>query len=546
MSLDFQNLTLSNDPLPHEDLCGLRNERREVQEKLEAIQKRVSPLISAPGAPTRKQLLAQLSAYNTILAPHKLLPTELLSQIFLSIYPEPSFIPAQIPSCPLAVSQVCSLWRSVALDTPELWANVILRLSNHTSVRAADAVHVAEQWLGRSRTCGASLVVFNQLPHDDPSKYETIFQRVFQHLIDPLSHRLQVLELKAIPYATLRPFLKGPTAFPKLHSLSLILGPQTVVSNEDLDIGHGKLVMFSKKTSPGLKHLEISGFKPRVLTKNFDFPWASMTRLHLPCMQLSHRRSLDILKLCRRLEDCQLLVAGDDPSSVLGQTHSDLHPPIMLSSLRKLTVEVDRKQSVGSWFASIATPALESLSIACDTHGQFEVPSNDNSWFQSFMKFLGQYDRPPLEVLHIDFALNTPYSTSSNEKTDQLQIVALSQVVPGLTELRLPIAPSLHDGTLPRPLLHMLGQGKVLPKLKILVGQVAVLEDLVQMLESRWEMARSHLHSSPESTPGGGKVSNCLEYVMVEHLGNITVDQATRIDRLRRNGIVIHASKSDV
>ncbi|KIM89282.1 hypothetical protein PILCRDRAFT_32570, partial [Piloderma croceum F 1598] len=69
----------------------------------------------------KRELLHEfITEQNTILAPIRRLPAEILAEIFMFCmnYDISSFDPMQSP---LLVGQVCRGWRQVALSTQELW-----------------------------------------------------------------------------------------------------------------------------------------------------------------------------------------------------------------------------------------------------------------------------------------------------------------------------------------------------------------------------------------------------------------------------------------
>ncbi|KAJ7057548.1 hypothetical protein C8F01DRAFT_1060548, partial [Mycena amicta] len=73
------------------------------------------------------------------------IPPEMISEIFircLPVYPSPP----SAETAPLLLLQICTLWRDIALDTPDLWSNVVLTDDSKDSV---DMLHL---WSARART----------------------------------------------------------------------------------------------------------------------------------------------------------------------------------------------------------------------------------------------------------------------------------------------------------------------------------------------------------------------------------------------------------
>ncbi|KAJ7057561.1 hypothetical protein C8F01DRAFT_1233013 [Mycena amicta] len=72
-------------------------------------------------------------------------PPEIVSEIFIRCLPaSPS--PPSAETAPLLVSQICTLWRDIALDTPDLWSNVVLKDDLKASV------DIVRLWSARART----------------------------------------------------------------------------------------------------------------------------------------------------------------------------------------------------------------------------------------------------------------------------------------------------------------------------------------------------------------------------------------------------------
>ncbi|KAF9456487.1 hypothetical protein BDZ94DRAFT_1347583, partial [Collybia nuda] len=72
---------------------------------------------------------AQITHYRLAVAADKMLPPELLSEIFLfCVDDHPVILPPKRAEIPWNLSYVCSRWRAVALDTAALWRNLRIEL----------------------------------------------------------------------------------------------------------------------------------------------------------------------------------------------------------------------------------------------------------------------------------------------------------------------------------------------------------------------------------------------------------------------------------
>ncbi|KAJ8095682.1 hypothetical protein PM082_022940 [Marasmius tenuissimus] len=73
-----------------------------------------------------------IARYNSLLSPIQKLPTEILRQIFglaCAVDPQGDFCES---ATPFYLSSVCGRWREIALNSPDLWANISLELEERT------------------------------------------------------------------------------------------------------------------------------------------------------------------------------------------------------------------------------------------------------------------------------------------------------------------------------------------------------------------------------------------------------------------------------
>ncbi|KAJ7058728.1 hypothetical protein C8F01DRAFT_1147031 [Mycena amicta] len=135
------------------------------------------------------------------------MPPEIVSQIFLACLPS---TPARRPTtttAPLLITQICTLWRAIALDTPALWSTVVLDDDLDAST---DILHL---WSARARTLPVTYVIrttdidMGEEMLEAATQYEERWEDVELHLPAPAYHALV-------------PRLSG-TSFPHLCRLSL-------------------------------------------------------------------------------------------------------------------------------------------------------------------------------------------------------------------------------------------------------------------------------------------------------------------------------------
>ncbi|KAG2345918.1 hypothetical protein BDR05DRAFT_1058064 [Suillus weaverae] len=85
------------------------------------------------------------------------LPTEILSQIFVRCLPEDSHLSLAQNEAPVLLTRICRLWREVAVDMPNLWCRLHLKLKHLRGLQRQDNFY--HLCLKRSRGCPLSLAI---------------------------------------------------------------------------------------------------------------------------------------------------------------------------------------------------------------------------------------------------------------------------------------------------------------------------------------------------------------------------------------------------
>ncbi|KAK7022457.1 hypothetical protein R3P38DRAFT_2961054 [Favolaschia claudopus] len=155
---------------------------------------------------------------NSLLDPMARLPLEIQSQIFCDVESQPTPDPQQPP---LIFLNICRLWRAIALNTPELWTHLEIRL--HPLPRDADYLDFCKNWIGRAGSRPLSLILRGVVRLDADT----------QHLVTCHQHHLEHLTLE----------LSGYFAEEGLVTRTILLQGQFPVL-KTLDIrSHGRLLM---------------------------------------------------------------------------------------------------------------------------------------------------------------------------------------------------------------------------------------------------------------------------------------------------------------
>ncbi|KIL65428.1 hypothetical protein M378DRAFT_24018 [Amanita muscaria Koide BX008] len=126
-------------------------------------------------------------------SPSDRLPIEIVQKIFISCLPENNrtFLPPKKDYVvQLVISQVCSIWRLIALDTLQLWDNFILSVDNDRQ-QAESALRLASLWLHRAGSLPITLKVWTDLPQHN-SHIQDLYRLISSHRFKSLAGNLQL------------------------------------------------------------------------------------------------------------------------------------------------------------------------------------------------------------------------------------------------------------------------------------------------------------------------------------------------------------------
>lgn len=114
------------------------------------------------------------------------LPTELLSKIFIHAIPLPAGKGGIRDGYKLAVAlaAVCSRWRSIAIVTPELWSSILISY-HHSMTR----LNILELWINRSRLLDLNIQI------NYPYSLNHEYSKRLSEILLPILHRTRSLDV---------------------------------------------------------------------------------------------------------------------------------------------------------------------------------------------------------------------------------------------------------------------------------------------------------------------------------------------------------------
>ncbi|PPQ95257.1 hypothetical protein CVT26_014832 [Gymnopilus dilepis] len=344
----------------------------------------------------RKKVQRVVDDYRRILSPVRRLPDDILQEIFFHCLPQIRNPIMTRSEAPLLLTRVSSKWRSLALSSPRLWAQLHVSFcDDHSIPRSTEGwsvvqsprvkgldemlrlrCHAVHEWLMRSGTCPLSISMvytsnawnMEQLELQAEGPTSELFKILLQFV-----ERWTTIELR-MPLEFYRKFEamfpKSPDGFPSLTAVKVNFHPQTSSPLATLDPVSAPIVLFQ---APNLRRLSLGGFTARSFWDLNSVPFADRgLRLSYICCHglLTIWEAFRLLKQCRNLKHCKLHIAHDyghsnDPGQPVEDEAGILMPEgvLFLPYLTSFSVLEDGTDSAltTSLYSSIDAPRLRWL-----------------------------------------------------------------------------------------------------------------------------------------------------------------------------------------
>ncbi|KAJ7438941.1 hypothetical protein B0H11DRAFT_2293632 [Mycena galericulata] len=311
-------------------------------------------------------LLPALDVYRVALAPHKILPVDLLREIFIHCvgannssdsHSDLNSLWSSLPPCPQVICHVCSLWRSVALDTRELWTGIKFTVSRFNIGRVLNAF---DFWVSRSGDYTLSLSIDAQI---DDSRID--------QLIAQYSRRCHSLVLSSYP--AVKSFLELP--------------PGSINILESLTLKHYQNHMATTLTeytvfdgAPCIRSVSIYGYPGYKDLQSLGIPWHQITHLDLDSsFRVTASECYHILTRCIALSTATILISTDDDVQLAGHD-------ISLPKLQTLELAIGSLANTARFFSRLSLPALKDLTLAHSDVPDGEIPEVP-SFFSALNRF---------------------------------------------------------------------------------------------------------------------------------------------------------------
>lgn len=390
-------------------------------------------------------LSAPLSANSLyrprITPPIRKIPVEILIEIFLSCA-APKKVQPQLSQVPWSLSHVCSMWRRVSLDTPNLWTDITLCSES----RHGWNIQMAIEHFRRSRHLPVSLHACSSSVIPPPGFVELMTSTIY-------SKRLCELDISG-DHSWILPLLSSPRIrFQDLQRLTL-----------DSDPYHFNI--FNLLLVRGVNSLREFVLKGITLTLKslFQLSLHNLTLLHMPSSELGPRATFAALTHCVSLVDCVISITqmkGDVPI----QSDELEFMTLALPQLEKLILIVSGEMYCVSFIPRLTLPRLTEFSISVSEPSPTSlVQWEDWYWNPEFTPALTRSGRLTSLGIHIPIL--------------PADLDDILSKLPHLSTLDL-----LDSGTIPQSVLDKMACRSLVPSLLILRCQLnpAVLDMLDEM-----------------------------------------------------------------
>ncbi|KAJ7369068.1 hypothetical protein DFH08DRAFT_833085 [Mycena albidolilacea] len=278
------------------------------------------------------------------------IPPEVLSKILILASEQPQ---ANVHNLPVYLTQICSSWRLLALDTPELWSYVRLIFNEKSAQSTSAIIQFADQWLAKGRRGRLALHIHMGFSFDEDNLSDLA---PIGRLLATRARDWQKLTLAHCPETVTDYFIArmAENSLPSLEEVELHAYASIWCTRFDALVSAPRLhtIRFQTSRTPSAQHN---------LTLLF-LPWRQLRSFSISA-PVSERECLGILRQCPELTSLEASVISDGMAS-----HGSQAPAIILPSLSrlKLTANVTLGRStsnIESFLDTLHLPALRELDL---------------------------------------------------------------------------------------------------------------------------------------------------------------------------------------
>ncbi|KAJ7609551.1 hypothetical protein DFH06DRAFT_1376123 [Mycena polygramma] len=345
-----------------------------------------------------------IDPYVGLASPIRIMPPEILQEIFVACLPTRHFPIMEASYAPLLLGRVCRTWRTISLSTPVLWSavHVVVQLFGDSGQDLIQELcGKLLMWLQRSGDCPLFISIGAIRGSDEPDSDLT----TMLDIIKTYSRRLKALKVPSMASRS------------GIHSILSNLAPPELPSLEVLDISEDYSLSADSVTLqllPGLPNLHNLSLRYS-WTADVSIPpcsWARFTSLclesELHFFSLNASQLMELVAQCVNLNNCRLAFPRSvDHDGVPFPTSTATLRQTALLHLRTLAVRgdfaVNALFNVAGILDALTLPALRELRLQ-ENHASIRPSSSVCDMFVATNELM---DRSSCEFreLIIDFRI---------------------------------------------------------------------------------------------------------------------------------------------
>ncbi|KAF8186902.1 hypothetical protein K438DRAFT_1835241 [Mycena galopus ATCC 62051] len=400
------------------------------------------------------------------------IPPEITVQIFAHCLPHSISAP-RIDSAPLLFGRICRDWRTIALNSPELWTSL--------KIDRGIPVALSETWLARAQGMPLSLELEASSFNDEEWDYSEVLVVFKQH---SRTWRDVTLDIPA----------------EQMHLLGTDL-PLPLLERLDIwSLSDTEPTYSAFRNAPALRWLTLGLYAhPTVL----QLPWTQITTLQCRSGALTPTELLIILSYMPNITNCAF--------TTYNESESDPLPDVTrLGSLTSLSLETDLSEGMSQIFDHISVPALRILDLS-------SILFSGRVLVSRLRSFLSRSDCR-LRELFIRIDGDKPCEKDFIELLEIQPTLEKFELIEGSLDLVIAICRRFTDGDrvplLPR-LISFSASPNIYPASEITTTFPVMLDALADALSARWSVPSDSLARIREcSVSWSGQITEDLDNVV--------------------------------
>ncbi|KAJ7785670.1 hypothetical protein B0H16DRAFT_1506 [Mycena metata] len=331
-----------------------------INDKIAELQKTVDELTRE-----RDSVSTYVEAHKALLSPLRRLPLDIIQEIFVACLPTHRNCVMSAVEAPILLGRICSLWRTVSLSTPRLWARLhVAEPGGPRKEKYAQRLAITQAWLERSARCPLSISLWGTDDHP-PGLPDPI--NPFLEVLVSSAPRWQHIVLTITSWAQSLDTVSRLTEHdvPMLESLEIRQTQRPTPSSQQPSFGLLR--------GPKISSVALTTADTRLLV--LPMQWENLTSLRLINSGSDHFTSdaaLKVLSQCICLRTCHLRLVEAPSPSALEESFVELpHLHSLNITSRGLGLAFF---SPGQMFSRLLLPELRSLSFSgrnAEYHGSF-------------------------------------------------------------------------------------------------------------------------------------------------------------------------------